>query len=259
MRSHRTPKFTIGEKMKKNILFACIVCLLIPSFVIAQSNFALNSESRTFESSTNEATYNFVQGWNFVPFSLSGQINEDRNIENRCGLEQILATFIWDPTEARYFGWADPSDMTSPTGQQITGGRPDYEAWKIYYDKYLQLVNYAQSGNSFVSNGGGFFYSKEPCNLKLKFDGTNPGKKLSKNANFISIDAWMIGKSPKDIFSNCMIEKINTWSNQEQKWTLIPEEMDAKAQEFQNDETPVRQDLLGIPFVIYVNDACEMK
>lgn len=246
-------------KMKKDILIICALILFIPAIAIAQNNFVVPSESRAYDSSMNEVTYQFVKGWNHAPFSLSGQINEDRSVNNRCGLEQIIATFIWDPIEAKYFGWADPSDMTSPTGQEISGGRPDYPAWKIYHDKYLQLVSNAQDGYAFVSNGGGFFYSKEPCNLKLKFDGTNPGKKLKKNANFITIDSWMIGKSPKEIFSNCMIEKINTWSNQEQKWTLTPEEMDAKAQEFQNDETPIRQDLLGIPFVIYVNDDCEMQ
>jgi len=246
-------------KMKNCLLMIGILLLFIPVFVVAQNNFAISSESRTYDSSANEVTYQFVKGWNHIPFSLSSQINEDRNVQNRCGLEQILATFIWDPIDAKYFGWSDPSDMTSPTGQEISGGRPDYPAWKMYYDKYLQLVSNAQNGYAFVSNGGGFFYSKEPCNLKLKFDGTAPGKKLKKNANFISIDSWMIGKSPKEVFSNCMIEKINTWSNQEQKWTLSPEEMDTKAQEFQNDGTLIGQDLLGIPFVIYVNDDCEMQ
>src|SRR3989344_970718 len=249
------------KKNKNYLLMIGILLLFIPVFVIAQNNFALTSESRIMESSSNEVTYNFVHGWNFVPLSLSDQIKGDSNIQNRCGLEQVLATFIWDSIDAKYFGWADASDMTSPTGQELEKSRGtgnDYEVWKIYNNKYLQLVNNAKSGYAFVSNGAMFFYSKEPCNLKLKFDGTAPGKKLKKNANFISIDSWMIGKSPKEIFSNCMIEKINTWSNQEQKWALSPEEMDAKAQEFQNDVTPIRQDLLGIPFVIYVNDDCEM-
>lgn len=245
--------------MRKSILFfACILTILSLSYVFAQS-FALTSEAQTYDSTTKTITYNLVKGWNFIPFSLSGQINEDRNIENRCGLEQILATFIWDPSEAKYFGWSDPSDMTSPTGQQINGGRSDYEAWKIYNEKYLNLVSLAQGGNAFASNGGGFFYSKESCNIKLKFDGTSPGKKLTKNANFITIDSWMIGKTPKSIFSNCMLEKINTWSNERQQWALSPDEMDVKAKEFQNDTNPIKEELLGIPFIIYVNDDCEMQ
>jgi len=38
------------------------------------------------------------------------------------------------------------------------------------------------------------------------------------------------------------------------RWTLSEQ-----AQEFQNDENPIGEDLLGIPFVIYVNDDCEMQ
>lgn len=245
----------ISEKMKKTLLLSIVLILPALAFALAISN----SSQQELDAQTKEITYSLVKGWNFIPLSLNGQMTENTSIENRCHVDNILATFIWDSTEAKYFGWADASDISSPTGQQIEGRNGPYESWQMYYDKYQQLLNLAQQGNAFVSNGAGFFYSKDSCKLKFKFENAAAGKKLSKNANTISISQWMIGKSPKSIFSNCLIEKINTWDSTNQKWALSAEEMDSKAKEFQNDENPLGENLLGIPFIIYVNDACEMK
>lgn len=245
--------------MKKSIVVICTLILFFSIIVFAQVNSAINPESSTYNPGTKEVTFHAVKGWNFAPFSLSSQTNEDTTIENRCRVDYVLATFLWDSTEAKYFGWADASDMQSPTGQQLGGRNGPYESWSMYYDKYLQLVNLAQQGNAFASNGAAFAYVTQPCDIKLRFENTNPGKKLSKNANFIHIASWMVGQSPKSIFSNCIIEKINTWSNQRQAWALSAEEMDSKAKEFQNDETPISEELLGTPFIIYVNDDCEMQ
>ncbi|MCX6818757.1 MAG: hypothetical protein NT129_02030 [Candidatus Aenigmarchaeota archaeon] len=274
--------------MRKDILFVCILVLLASAIVIAQSNFAIPSEARTYESATKEVTFNLVKGWNILPFSLSNLITEDRDVENRCSVDTALAVFVWNPTENKYFGWSDTSDITSPLTQKISGERPDYEAWQIYFDEYIGLQKIAVEGNpfisssgfAFVSNGGFFVYEKEPCNAKLIFKtegygqyyekdangnvslvykNSTEGKELAKNANLISISPGMIGKTPKEIFSECSIEKINTWSNQRQEWSLSSSDMDTKAQEFQNDENPIDEDLLGIPFLIYVNDECGMQ